>query len=235
MAAFQSIREGFPPINQAGWPFIGGTLALAVVLGLFAAPFFWLLLGLAVWMVVFFRDPVRTVPVDERILVSPADGRIEPIVEAVPPAELQLGSAPRQRISIFMNVFDCHINRAPLGGRILRIAYKPGKFINADHDKASEDNERNGLVFEGPEGTEVGVVQIAGLVARRILCWSTQGDRLEPGERFGMIRFGSRVDVFLPEGSRALVAAGQRAVGGETVIAQLKGANAEPPYVTRRD
>lgn len=234
MAAFQSIREGIPPINPAGRPFIIGTAVAAVAAGFLWQPLFWLLAGLALWMVVFFRDPVRTVPRDDRIVVAPADGRVEPIVEVTPPAELELGPGKRIRISVFMNVFDCHVNRAPVAGRVAHVAYKPGKFINADHEKASEDNERNGVVIEGVDGEAIGVVQIAGLVARRILCWSSVGDRLEAGERFGMIRFGSRVDVFLPLSSRPLVNANQRAIAGETVLAELRGANARPPYSTVR-
>jgi phosphatidylserine decarboxylase len=184
-------------------------------------------------MVIFFRNPVRVVPIHPALVVSPADGRVEPLVRVVPPVELGLGSSPLQRISVFMNVFDCHINRAPVAGRIRRIAYKPGKFISADMDKASDDNERNGLVIETDTGHQVGVVQIAGLVARRILCWSAEADVLRAGERFGMIRFGSRLDVYVPDGSIIAVNPRQRAVSGETILAYLPGGNPAPPFEAR--
>lgn len=224
MSIPHSIRDAIPVVHREGYPFIGGTLAAAILLGLFWQPAFWLLLGLAGWMVIFFRDPERVVPSGPGLVVSPADGRIEPVVKAVPPPELELGPEPRIRVSIFMNVFDCHISRAPVAGQVRRVAYRPGKFFNADLDKASEHNERNSLIIEMPDGTIVPTVQIAGLIARRILCWTREGDRLGRGERFGMIRFGSRLDVFLPEGSEVTVLHGQRAVGGETLIARLPGA-----------
>jgi phosphatidylserine decarboxylase len=190
---------------------------------------------LAGWMTIFFRNPVRVVPVAPGLVVSPADGRVDPIVRAVPPAELDLGRTSLVRVSVFMNIFDCHINRAPASGRVARIAYKPGKFVSADLDKASEDNERNGLVIDTDAGHRLGVVQIAGLVARRIDCWTREGQHLAAGERFGMIRFGSRLDVYLPEGSVVAVSARQRAVSGETILAYLPGANAAPPFETRLD
>jgi phosphatidylserine decarboxylase len=169
------------------------------------------------------------------LVLSPADGRIEPIVTAVPPVELGLGTEPITRISVFMNVFDCHINRAPVAGRVVRVAYKAGRFLSADLDKASEVNERNGLIIEAAPGAKVGVVQIAGLVARRILCWTSEGADLAAGERIGMIRFGSRLDVYLPDGSVVMVGAGQRAIAGETVVALLPGAELRPPFPLRRD
>ncbi len=183
---------------------------------------------------IFFRDPVRTVPVDSGIIVSPADGRIEPVVEVVPPPELGLGVVPLTRISVFMNVFDCHINRAPAAGTVETVAYRPGKFLSADLDKASEDNERNGIVIVTAGGERIGVVQIAGLIARRILCWTEMGAPLEQGDRFGMIRFGSRLDVFLPDGSTVLVHSGQRAIAGETILASLPGARLKPPFGSRK-
>ena len=221
MSIPNSIRDAIPTVHREGYPFIGGTLAAAFVLGFFWQPAFWLLLALAGWMVIFFRDPDRVVPVAPGLVVSPADGRIEPIVEAVPPPELELGPEPRTRVSVFMNVFACHINRAPVAGTVKRVAYRPGKFLNADLDKASEANERNSVVFQLPDGRIVPTVQIAGLVARRILCWTGEGRNLARGERFGMIRFGSRLDVYLPQGAEVTVLAGQRAVAGETVIARL--------------
>ncbi|MGQ7794325.1 phosphatidylserine decarboxylase [Faunimonas sp. B44] len=231
----RSVREAIHPVHRAGWPFIAITLALALVLGLLWGPLFWLLLILAGWMLVFFRDPTRVSPNAPGLVISPADGRVEPLVTVVPPAELGLGPEPRQRISVFMDVFDCHINRAPVAGRIAKIAYKPGKFVSADLDKASEDNERNGFVIDTAEGHRLGVVQVAGLVARRILVWTNEGALVAQGERIGMIRFGSRLDVYLPEGSVVLVAARQRAIAGETVLAHLPGAAPLPPYPVRVD
>jgi phosphatidylserine decarboxylase len=231
----RSIREAIPDIHREGWPFIAATLALAIVFAFLFEPLFWLLLILAGWMCIFFRNPVRVTPVAPGLVVSPADGRIEPIVRVVPPPELQLGDMPLARVSVFMNVFDCHINRAPVGGRVVRIAYKAGKFVSADLDKASEDNERNSLLLETDAGARIGVVQIAGLVARRIVCWTREGERLAPGERIGMIRFGSRLDVYLPEGAIVAVHPRQRAVSGETVLAHLPGATPVPPFPVRFD
>ena len=231
----RSIREGIPEVHREGWPFIAVTLAVALAFLFVFQPLFWLLLILAGWMTIFFRNPVRVVPVAPGLVVSPADGRVEPVVRVVPPVELGLGQEPLTRVSVFMNVFDCHINRAPAAGTVTRIAYKAGKFVSADLDKASEDNERNGLVIDTDSGARVGVVQIAGLVARRIVCWTREGERLEPGERFGMIRFGSRLDVYLPEGSIIAVHPRQRAVSGETILAYLPGADPTPPFETRVD
>jgi phosphatidylserine decarboxylase len=234
MSIVRSITDAIPPIHRQGRPFILGALLAALVLGLVWEPAFWLFAILAGWLVIFFRDPVRTVPVDPGIVVSPADGRIEPVVEVIPPPELGLGEVPLTRISVFMNVFDCHINRAPAAGTVMTIAYRPGKFLSADLDKASDDNERNGIVISMAGGERIGVVQIAGLVARRILCWTQTGAPLEQGERFGMIRFGSRLDVFLPDGSTVLVHPGQRAIAGETILASLPGARLKPPYASRK-
>jgi phosphatidylserine decarboxylase len=230
----RSIREAIPDVHREGWPFIAVTLALALLLGLFFEPLFWLLLIVAGWMVILFRNPVRVIPTAPGLVVSPADGRVEPVVKAVPPPQLGLGEEPLTRISVFMNVFDCHITRAPVPGHIARIAYKAGKFFSADLDKASEENERNGFLIEVGE-MKVGVVQIAGLVARRIVCWTAEGADVAAGERIGMIRFGSRLDVYLPEGSTVMVNPGQRAVSGETVVALLPGAEFAPPFPVRRD
>jgi phosphatidylserine decarboxylase len=230
-----SVRAALPNVHREGWPFIAVTLVLAFLGLLVFTPLFWLLLILAGWIAIFFRDPARVVPIGAGLVVSPADGRVEPIVRALPPPELHLGHEPRMRISVFMNVFDCHINRAPVGGRVAHIAYKSGMFLSADLDKASEANERNGLVIETEGGQAIGVVQIAGLVARRIVVWTREGARVEAGERFGMIRFGSRLDVYLPEGAPVLVQAGQRAIAGETVLALLPGADFAPPSTARVD
>ncbi len=209
------------PVHKEGYKFIAIFAAVTLVLFVIWQPLGWIGLGLTVWCYYFFRDPVRHVPAREGLLVSPADGVISLIEPAVPPAELGMGETALTRVSVFMNVFNCHVNRAPIGGQIVKIAYRPGKFLNASLDKASDDNERNGLVIQMADGQQVGVVQIAGLVARRILCEVQEGEMLGTGERFGMIRFGSRVDVYLPEGVEPLVSLGQVMISGETVIADL--------------
>jgi phosphatidylserine decarboxylase len=229
MSIVASIRSQLVPVHREGYPFIGTFALAALILFLVWAPLGWIGTALTVWCALFFRDPPRVTPVREGLVVAPADGRVSRIVNALPPPELELGDRPLPRVSIFMSVFDCHVNRSPLGGRVERIVYKPGKFINADLDKASEDNERNALVI-AVGGNRIGVVQIAGLVARRIVCFVREGAALTPGERIGMIRFGSRVDVYLPAGARPLVAEGQRAIAGETVIADLSAGDRERSF-----
>ena len=209
------------PLHKDGSKFVAIFAIVTLVLTWLWAPLFWLGAGLTIWCYYFFRDPVRVTPMGEHLVVSPADGEVSLVEPAVPPAELGLGRDPRMRVSVFMSVFDCHVNRSPVPGEVTAIAYRPGKFLSAELDKASEDNERNGLVIRTPEGVDLGVVQIAGLVARRILCEVREGARLERGDRFGMIRFGSRLDVYLPDGTAPKVAVGQRCVAGETVIAVL--------------
>lgn len=221
MSVVNSIRAQIPPIHPEGYPFIGGFALASLILFWIWTPLGWIGCGLTVWCALFFRDPVRVTPTREGLVVSPADGRVSMVVQAVPPAELGLGDKPLPRISIFMSVFNCHVNRSPVAGRIDRIAYRPGKFLNADLDKASEDNERNSLVISTPAG-RIGVIQIAGLVARRIVSFVREGQALAAGERFGLIRFGSRLDVYLPEGAKALVAEGQTAIAGETVLADFR-------------
>lgn len=221
MSIVNSIRAQIPPIHREGYPFIGGFALASLVLFLIWTPLGWVGTILTVWCALFFRDPVRVTPLREGIVVAPADGRVSLVVQAVPPPELGLGNAPLPRVSIFMSVFNCHVNRSPVTGRIETIIYKPGKFINAELDKASEDNERNSLVISTPAG-RIGVTQIAGLVARRIVSFVREGQSLTAGERFGLIRFGSRLDIFLPEGTRPLVAEGQTACAGETVLADLR-------------
>ena len=174
------------------------------------------------WCIYFFRDPDRVTPLENGLIVSPADGVIQMVGDATLPPELDMGDALMRRVSIFMNVFDCHVNRIPIDGEIVKNSYQPGKFLNASLDKASEANERRSLVIRTEKGMEVTFVQIAGLVARRIVCWVDKGQSLRAGERYGMIRFGSRVDVYLPKGTRLLAIPGQRAVAGETPIAQLE-------------
>ena len=217
----ESIRRIIVPIHKEGYPFIAIALVLAILLGSFWSPFGWIGAILTAWVCYFFRDPPRVTPVREGLVISPADGRVSLIATAVPPAELDLPPEPMKRVSVFMNVFDCHVNRMPVGGRITQVVYTPGLFLNAELDKASEDNERSALVIETPTG-KVGVVQIAGLVARRIVSFVREGDTLGVGERFGLIRFGSRVDIFLPLDTQVLVGLGQVAIAGETVIADLK-------------
>ena len=228
---YESIRRLFVPIRREGYPFIAIALALALVLGFFVwRPLFWVFLIVTLWVCYFFRDPARVTPVGEGLVVSPADGRVSLITTLVPPVETGLAAVPHLRISVFMNVFDCHVNRAPVPGRIKRIVYTPGLFLNAELDKASEDNERNALVIESA-GSEIGVVQIAGLVARRIVGWVREGEALAVGQRFGLIRFGSRVDVYLPADARPLVGVGQKAIAGETVLADLAPAGPTRAYL----
>ena len=209
------------PMHPEGYRFLTVFALVTLVLFLVWEPLGWLGLGLTVWCYYFFRDPRRAVPQGEGLIVSPADGVVSLIEPAVPPAELGMESVALTRVSVFMSVFNCHVNRAPVAGRVLAVAYRPGKFFNASLDKASADNERNGLCLELADGRQLAVVQIAGLVARRILCWTKQGQTLRTGERFGLIRFGSRLDVYLPPGVAPLVAVGQTMVAGETVIADL--------------
>ena len=173
------------------------------------------------WCIYFFRDPDRVTPIEDGLIISPADGVIQMVGDAAPPPELDMGEVPMRRVSIFMNVFDCHVNRIPIDGEIIKNSYRPGKFLNASLDKASEDNERRSLVIRTEKGVKGVFVQIAGLVARRIVCWVDEGQSLRAGERYGMIRFGSRIDVYLPKGTRLTAIPGQRAVAGETPIAQL--------------
>jgi phosphatidylserine decarboxylase len=220
MSIANSIRSQLSPINPEGYPFIGAFALVSLILFLLWPPLGWIGTLLTLWCAYFFRDPPRVTPVSDRLVVSPADGRISLVVNAVPPLELGLGTMPLPRVSIFMSVFDCHVNRTPISGRIERIVYTAGKFLNADLDKASEDNERNGFVIAGAAG-QIGVVQIAGLIARRIVCWVKEGQEIVAGERIGMIRFGSRVDVYLPAGTAPLVSEGQTSLAGETVIADI--------------
>ena len=229
MSVVNSIRSQLSPINPEGYPFIGGFALASLILFWVWTPLGWIGTLLTLWCAYFFRDPPRATPVSDRLVVSPADGRVSLVANAVPPPELALGDRALPRVSIFMSVFDCHVNRAPVNGRIERIVYTAGKFLNADLDKASEDNERNALVIAGIAG-RVGVVQIAGLIARRIVCWVKDGQEIGAGERIGMIRFGSRVDVYLPPGTVPLVSEGQTSLAGETIIAELGTAASTPSF-----
>lgn len=209
------------PIAREGWPFIGGFAVATLLLGAFAD---WLLVPggvLTAWCVYFFRDPDRVTPTRSDLVISPADGVVVSIAGAPWPKELAMGDGAATRVAVFMNVFDVHVNRIPVDGRVVRLSYVPGAFVNASLDKASEDNERQLVAMETRDGRPLAFVQIAGLVARRILCRLTEGQTVLAGERMGMIRFGSRVDVYLPPGTAPLVAVGQRCVAGETVIADL--------------
>jgi phosphatidylserine decarboxylase len=229
MSIVASIRSQLVPIHREGYPFVGSFALASLILFMIWAPLGWIGTVLTIWCALFFRDPVRVTPVREGIVVAPADGRIAKVINAVPPVELGLGGRPLPRVSIFMSVFDCHVNRSPVTGRIEEIVYHAGAFVSADLDKASEDNERNSFVIAtGP--TRIAVVQIAGLVARRIVCFVRKGATVGAGERIGMIRFGSRVDVYLPEGVWPLVAEGQIAIAGETVIADLCAADRERAF-----
>ena len=215
------------PLHREGHKFLAIFAIATVLLFLVWQPLGWIGLGLTIWCYYFFRDPDRHTPVREGLIISPADGVVSLIEPAVPPSEMAMGDTPLTRVSVFMNVFNCHVNRAPIAGTVTKVAYRPGKFLNASLDKASVDNERNGVVIEMADGRLLGVVQIAGLVARRILCEVAEGQALATGERFGMIRFGSRLDIYLPDGVAPMVALGQTMIAGETVIADL-GAD-EPP------
>jgi phosphatidylserine decarboxylase len=229
MSVVSSVRAQLAPIHPEGYSFIGTFALASLILFWVFSPLGWIGTVLTLWCCYFFRDPVRVTPVRDGLVVSPADGRVSLITNAIPPKELELGDRPLPRVSVFMSVFDCHVNRSPVAGRIERIAYRPGKFFNADLDKASEDNERSGMVV-ATAGARIGVVQIAGLVARRIVSFVKEGQAVGAGERYGLIRFGSRVDVYLPEGTRPLVAEGQTSLAGETVIADLKASDSARNY-----
>jgi phosphatidylserine decarboxylase len=227
-----TVRYRMPSVHPEGRKFV-------VVAAVVALIFFWLIdwdwigwimTGVALWVAAFFRDPIRTTPKGEGLIVAPADGMVTMIATVPPPRELVgeggLDDVEVVRVSIFMSVFDVHINRAPIGGEIKRVAYIAGKFLNADLDKASEENERQHILVEGADGLKVGFTQIAGLVARRIVPWVKEGDRVAPGQRVGLIRFGSRVDVYLPAGTGSQVLLGQRTIAGETIVARAGVAEA---------
>ena len=226
MSVINSLRRSLAPIHPEGYPFVAGFALVSFVLWWLWQPLGWIGLIATIWCAYFFRDPARVTPLGADLVIAPADGLISFAGFAPPPPELGLGVGPLQRVSIFMSVFDCHVNRAPIEGQIERIVYHPGLFLNADLDKASQDNERNSFLIDAPSG-RYGVVQIAGLIARRIVCFTREGAHLGAGERIGLIRFGSRVDVYLPEGARIVVGLQSRAVAGETVIAEIS-ATAEP-------
>jgi phosphatidylserine decarboxylase len=222
----QTIKSVMVPIHAAGWPFVAIFAVATALLAMLSGTLGWIGLILTAWCVYFFRDPARVTPIRAGLVVSPGDGVVQKIVTVVPPAELGLGNVERTRISIFLNVFDVHVNRMPIGGTVTKTHYFAGKFLNASLDKASEENERQMVKITTDDGVDFGVVQIAGLVARRILCDAKEGQQVQTGERFGIIRFGSRVDVYLPPDVAPQVVVGQRAVGGETVLADLQSKEA---------
>lgn len=222
MTIIDSIKSGLAPVHKEGWRFVA---IFAVVTALFHYIGLWPLTCVGIvataWCAYFFRDPERVTPIGATLVIAPADGRVSAIIEVIPPPELDLPRETFTRVSIFMNVFDVHINRAPLAARITKLTYVPGLFLNADLDKASLDNERQALTLQTSTGQHIGVVQIAGLVARRIVKFVSEGDHLMAGQRFGLIRFGSRVDVYLPKDVALKVCIGQRSIAGETVLADL--------------
>jgi phosphatidylserine decarboxylase len=219
---FLELARGMvPPMHPAGRPFVAGA-AIATLLVRLRFKRLGVVLGLVTaWVAWFFREPKRVTPTRPNIAVAPADGTVSHVVDAVPPAELGLGSEPMTRVSVFLSVFDVHVQRVPADGEIVQVSYHPGKFLSADLDKASEENERNTVWLRTVDGHDLVVVQIAGLVARRIVCEVAEGEKVAAGQTYGLIRFGSRVDLYVPRGSRVLVEAGQRTIGGETVLAEL--------------
>ncbi len=213
------------PIHREGWPFIGFFFVANLLLFPISIWLGWAFVPLTLWCIAFFRDPERLTPLGEGLITSPADGRLLPVVHAIPPRELGMGAEPRVRLSIFMDVFDVHVNRVPLDGKVVALSYRKGRFINASFDKASEQNERMSarIHIEGMgDAADLAVVQIAGLVARRIKCDLVQGEKVQRGERFGIIRFGSRLDVYLPPGTQVLAVPNQRVKAGETVLASFQ-------------
>jgi phosphatidylserine decarboxylase len=221
-----TVKWRFPAVHPEGRKYVVIAAAITLLVYWALSHFLgWILVGGTIWTAAFFRDPIRTTPRGDRLVISPADGLITMIARVPPPPELRgpdgLADGDYTRVSIFMSVFDVHINRAPISGRVKRIAYVPGKFVNADLDKASEDNERQHFLIEGSDGLKIGFTQIAGLVARRILSFVREGDSVDAGQRVGLIRFGSRVDVYLPAGTSPKVLLGQRSIAGETVLAEI--------------
>ncbi|PQO23709.1 phosphatidylserine decarboxylase family protein [Rhodobacteraceae bacterium WD3A24] len=227
MSGTKTLSSVIVPVHREGYRFVAIFAAATLIAFLIWPPLGWLGVVLTLWCVYFFRDPERVTPDRAGVMVSPADGVVSHLGPATPPPELEMAPGPMTRVSVFMDVFNCHVNRAPAAGVVARVAYRPGRFFNAALDKASEHNERNGIVLRLEDGGEMGVVQIAGLVARRIVCDVEEGRRLARGERFGMIRFGSRLDVYLPARATPLVAEGQTMIAGETVVARL-GADGGP-------
>jgi phosphatidylserine decarboxylase len=220
------------PMHKEGRKFVAIFAAIAAVLYFVWMPLFLLAAGATVWCYYFFRDPVRVIPQQSGLVMSPADGVVSLIEDVIPSPDLGLGDVPVTRVSVFMNVFNCHVNRAPIAGKVTHVVYRHGKFLNASLDKASVHNERNSITIEAEDGARIGVVQIAGLVARRIVCFVQEGSTLEVGHRFGLIRFGSRLDVYLPLGVTPLVTVGTTAVAGETILADLTDPDRKRPGIS---
>ena len=221
MSMFSDVKSVLSPPHRAGYPFIAIGVVVAVA-GLFVGAWLaWIGVAFGLFCLYFFRNPERVSPVRPGAVVAPADGRVVMVGPAIPPEDLGMGPAPRWRVAIFLSVLDVHINRVPFTGVVTRVAYRHGAFVSASMDKASDSNERNAIALRLADGREMAVVQIAGLIARRIICNVREGDAVETGERFGLIRFGSRTDLYLPEGVKPLVTPGQYMIGGETVIAEL--------------
>lgn len=218
----ETIKKVLHPIHKEGHPFIAIFIGITIIFWLFSDVLFWIGFVLTLWCVYFFRDPKRAVPTRVGLVVSPGDGLVSKIEQVTPPKELGMEEKPMNRISIFLSVFDVHVNRIPIAGKVEKLYYHAGKFLNASLDKASEENERQSIWIKTADGENIAVTQIAGLIARRIVCNLENDQQVETGERFGIIRFGSRVDVYLPSSVKPLVIEGQRAVGGETVLADLK-------------
>ena len=222
-----TITDTIVPVHPDGYKFLAIGAGVCLLFFFLYPPLAWIAVLITAWIAYFFRDPPRVSPLRDGLVLAPGDGRVSAIEKVKPPAELGLGDAERLRVSIFLSVFDVHIQRAPVAGRIVKAIYTPGAFVNAALDKASEDNERRSLVIQTTAGTEIAVVQIAGLVARRIVSFVAEGETLGVGQRFGLIRFGSRVDVFLPTSVKPLACLGQRAIAGETVLADLTSTEAQ--------
>jgi len=227
-----SVADVFVPVHRDGHKFIGIGLALTVLFFILAPPLGWISIIFTAWVAYFFRDPDRVTPLREGLVIAPADGRVVSIEKVMPPPELGMSGDERVRVSIFLSLFDMHVNRAPVAGRIKRSVYVPGSFLSASDNQSSDDNERRAMVLETSAGTEIAVLQIAGMIARRIVTFAGDGDTVGVGQRFGLIRFGSRVDIYLPQGHAAHVSVGQRMVAGETVMADLK--STEPEREARR-
>jgi phosphatidylserine decarboxylase len=223
--ATTTVKWRFPAVHPEGHKYVAISAGITLLLTIISNVLFWPLVGLTIWVAAFFRDPIRTTPVGDDLVVAPADGLVTMIQRVAIPRELvgELGEAPLVRVSMFMSVFDVHINRTPIAGTIRQVVYISGKFLNADLDKASEENERQHFVVEGRDGRKIGFTQIAGLVARRIVGFAKPGDMVATGQRVGLIRFGSRVDVFLPDDVAPQVTLGQRTIAGETVIGRVGG------------
>lgn len=219
---FERLADNIVPIHRDGHKFIAAGVIAALLLFLLWEPLGWIAIFATVFIAFFFRDPDRVTPLRDGLIVAAADGVIASIAKVQPPPELALGGGERVRIETHLSPFDVHINRAPVAGRVQRSVYVPGAFVNISSDKASEDNERRALVIETPAGDQIAVVQIAGMISRRIVTFAHEGDSMGVGQRYGLIRFGSRVDVYLPPGKSAMVAVGQRSIAGETVLADLK-------------